>query len=125
MKTTLLICAHPNRPKAWHALDCARDLACANALAGVFFYGDGAYVANAFCWQSADTPDIAAAWADFAKQYGFTLSVCVGSALARGISDEANARRHNLSGHNLRSPFVLVGLSDLATQLEQSRLLQI
>lgn len=124
-QTTLLISAHPDSRQAWQALHVAQDLLKQNALAGVFFYGDGAYIANALRWQSADVPDVAAAWATLADKYDIVLPVCVSTALARGVSDKANAYRHNLDGYNLKPPFVLVGLSELAMQLDNSQLIQI
>lgn len=123
-KTTLLITAHPDSPRAWQALQTATTLLDKQALAGVFFYGDGAYTANALRWQSADVPDVAAAWVALADKYTLSLPVCVSTALARGICDEANAHRHQLSGHNLKPPFVLVGLSELAISLDGNHLIQ-
>ena len=38
--------------------------------------------------------------------------------LARGITDVDNANRHSLDGDNLRAPFRLVGLSELALQID-------
>lgn len=124
MKTVLLITHAPHHPKMRQALDCAKNLFKNNELAGVFFYGDGAMIANGFAWQSAEMPNLADEWATFSQQTQIPLPVCVSTALARGITDEPNAKRHNLSGHNLKVPFELVGLGDLAMMIDDNRLVQ-
>lgn len=121
---TLLITASPNSPKAWQALDYAKEKLENQQAVVVFFYGDGAYTANALRWQSADVADVAEAWAALAHTYQLTLSVCVSAALARGVTDSDNAKRHGLSGNNLKPPFVLVGLSDLAIHIGEGVLQQ-
>lgn len=123
-KTTLLITAPPDSQKAWQALRTAQDHLQAGDDISVFFYGDGAYTANAFRWQTADVPDVAAAWADLHKIHGLALPVCVSTALARGITDPENAKRHHLTGDNLKPPFYLAGLSELAMMVTDSQLIQ-
>lgn len=91
----------------------------------VFFYADAANTANRLRWQSADQMDITKAWQKLAKQYQLTLSVCVSTALSRGISDSENSTRHQLDSENLAAGFKLVGLSELAMMMQgDCRLLQ-
>ena len=61
---------------------------------------------------------------EVAKKYGLKLPVCVSTALARGITDAQNAQRHGLLGDNLHPDFELVGLADLAMQLDDDTQLQ-
>lgn len=84
----------------------------------LFFYGDGAYIANRLMWQTADRPNPCQEWVQLATTHNLQLPVCVSTALARGISDQTNAQRHNLDGHNLHPAFNLVGLSELALLLD-------
>lgn len=86
----------------------------------VFFYADGAYIANRLYWQSAEQPNLTKDWQQLAEIYDLALPVCVSTALARGISDKDNALRHHLSGDNLADEFSLVGLGDLAHALHQA-----
>ncbi len=59
------------------------------------------------------------------KRYRFASRVCVSAALARGITDLDNARRHNIQQHNLADAFELVGLGELADAVQSSqRLIQ-
>lgn len=91
----------------------------------VFFYADAANTANRLRWQSADQMNITKAWQKLAKQYQLTLSVCVSTALSRGISDSENSTRHQLDSENLAAGFKLVGLSELAMMMQgDCRLLQ-
>lgn len=124
MKTILLITHAPHHPKMRQALDCAKNLFKNNELAGVFFYGDGAMIANGFAWQSAEMPNLADEWATFSQQTQIPLPVCVSTALARGITDPENAKRHHLTGDNLKPPFYLAGLSELAMMVTDGQLIQ-
>ena len=103
----LLITRDPSHPLAKHALRYAQALleltsrdTTANDDTGrilkVFFYADGARTANGFNWQTADQLDITEGWQRLAEQYNLALPVCVSTALARGISDIDNVRRHKL-----------------------------
>lgn len=113
-KFLLLITQSPDTPTAKKALSFAQDKLKHAHQVQVFFYGDGAYTANRLRWQSADVADVADGWVELHQRYALDLPVCVGTALARGITDKDNAIRHNLDGDNLKDPFYLVGLSSLA-----------
>jgi len=95
-----------------------------NTKLAVFFYGDGAQTANRLRWQSADVTDITKLWQSLVEEYHLELPVCVSTALSRGISDTDNSRRHELLGDNLAECFSLVGLGELATMMNDRRLLQ-
>ncbi|MFA9485416.1 sulfurtransferase complex subunit TusD [Moraxella haemolytica] len=118
MTTLLLITNAPHSHKAKLALDTAKKLLDAGKSVQVFFYGDGAYTANRLLWQTADVVSVADEWVRLAQTHRLQLPVCVSTALARGITDTQNATRHELNGDNLRTPFYLVGLSELAMQID-------
>lgn len=120
--TTLLITAAPESLGAKNALDYVKAHA-KSAKLTVFFYGDGAYIANGLRF-FADDQDIADEWVSLSKTYGFDLLVCVSAALARGVSDATHAQRHRLATHNLKEGFRLVGLSELAMAIDEGSLLQ-
>lgn len=117
MKTLLLITSSPHTPSAKNALTTAKELLQDRQAVSVFFYGDGAYTANALMWQSADVPSVRDTWVGLADTYSLALPVCVSTALARGITDTENATRHGLMADNLQVPFTLVGLSELALMM--------
>lgn len=105
---------HDNKPSANH-----------HASLNIFFYADAANTANRLRWQSADQLNITQEWQNLAEQYQLTLSVCVSTALSRGISDSENSARHQLDSENLASGFKLVGLSELAMMMQDNcRLIQ-
>lgn len=122
--TTLLITCPPHNPNARHAYNHAKRLLDNGEKVQVFFYGDGAYIANDLAWQPDNLPNLANDWATLATTHYLPLPVCVSTALARGIADDDNAKRHHLSGHNLKSPFTLVGLSEFAMMLNDGKLVQ-
>jgi tRNA 2-thiouridine synthesizing protein D len=91
----------------------------------VFFYADAAHTANRLRWQSADQTNLTQEWQKLAEQYQLSLSVCVSTALSRGISDTDNSARHQLNGENMAAGFHLVGLSELAMMMQGNcRLIQ-
>ena len=130
----LLITKDPSHPLAYLALRYARTFfeqeATMNsdshhASLKVFFYADAAHIANRLRWQSAEQINLTEQWQALAAQYNISLSVCVSTALSRGISDSDNSARHNLQGDNLATGFELVGLSELAIMMQgDCRLIQ-
>lgn len=121
MSTLLLITSAPTSIYAWHALGLAHALQAKNQDFRVFFYQDGVLVANALQWVPDDQRDLSKEWQNLAIR----LPVCVSAALARGISDQENAQRHQLDQHNLAQGFELVGLGELADAVQSSqRLIQ-
>lgn len=120
---TVLITCLPHSHNSKKALDFVQNALTCHKKIQVFFYGDGAYIANALNWQM-DTVNIADLWVDLHKQYHIPLPVCVGAALARGISDQVHQKRHHLCTHNLKEGFSLVGLSEFALMIEGSTIVQ-
>lgn len=121
MSTLLLITSTPNSIHAWHALGLAQALKAKNEAFRVFFYQDGVTVANALQWVPDDQRNLTAEW----QKLNIRLPVCVSAALARGITDQENAQRHQLHTHNLAQQFELVGLGELADAVQSSeRLIQ-
>lgn len=114
MSTLLLITASPLSVVAWHALGTAQALKEKQAPFKLFFYQDGVYVANQLNWVSDDQKNLTQEW----QQLGIRLPVCVSAALNRGITDQENAKRHQLIQYNLAEGFELVGLGELADAVE-------
>lgn len=121
MSTLLLITSAPTSIHAWHALGLAQALHTQQEAFRVFFYQDGVSVANALQWVPDDQRNLTTEW----QKLGIRLPVCVSAALARGITDEENAKRHNIDQHNLAHGFELVGLGELADVVQSTeRLIQ-
>lgn len=89
-----------------------------SAKLNIFFYANAAHTANRLRWQSADQTDLTKQWQKLAKSNGFSLPVCVSTALSRGVSDSENSARHQLTSANLADGFELVGLSELAMMMQ-------
>ncbi|UIZ56340.1 sulfurtransferase complex subunit TusD [Acinetobacter sp. SCLZS86] len=121
MSTLLLITSPPTSIHAWHALGFAQALQQKNEAFRVFFYQDGVAVANELQWVPDDQRNLKTEW----QKLSIRLPVCVSAALARGISDADNVKRHQLSQHNLAAGFELVGLGELADAVQTTeRLIQ-
>ncbi len=121
MSTLLLITSAPTSIHAWHALGLAQALQQKGEDFCVFFYQDAVAVANALQWVPDDQRKLTAEW----QKLVLRLPVCVSAALARGITDEENAQRHQLKQHNLAAGFELAGLGELADAVQSSqRLIQ-
>lgn len=134
IKPTLILVTHaPSHPLATLALRFATtylmetdkhndDLKNNHGLS-VFFYGDGAITANCLSWQPDDQINVTKDWQRLASDYQLELPVCVSTALARGITDTENSKRHGLSGNNLADKFSLVGLSTVVMAMQQSKVI--
>ncbi|ATZ63656.1 sulfurtransferase complex subunit TusD [Acinetobacter bereziniae] len=121
MSTLLLITAAPSSIHAWHALGLAQALKAKDQEFRVFFYQDGVQVANNLQWIPDDQRNLSVEW----QKLAIRLPVCVSAALARGITDQENAKRHQIQTHNLAKGFDLVGLGELADAVQYTdRLIQ-
>lgn len=86
----------------------------------LFLYGEAVNLANKNIWLPADMPNPSQLLQQFAKVHDLTIQVCVSTALARGVVDSENAKRHGLVGDNVAENFELVGLGELAMYLHHS-----
>ncbi|NNP73387.1 sulfurtransferase [Acinetobacter defluvii] len=121
MSTLLLITSAPSSIHTWHALGLAQALQAKNQDFRIFFYQDGVTIANNLQWLPDDQRNLLKEW----QKLRVRLPVCVSAALARGITDLENAKRHQILAHNLAKGFELVGLGELADAVEScDRLLQ-
>jgi len=121
MSTLLLITSAPTSIYAWHALGLAQALKTKDENFRVFFYQDGVMVANSLQWLPDDQRSLTHEW----QKLNIRLPVCVSAALARGITDEQNAQRHQISQYNLAQGFELVGLGELVDAVQSAqRLIQ-
>ena len=83
-------------------------------IAGVFFYQEGVLNASQLVSPATDEINLPDLWATLATRYKFPLEVCVSAALRRGVVDEQEASLLSLPQFNLKPPFVLSGLGQLA-----------
>lgn len=128
MHPTLLLLTHaPDHPLTAQGLEFAREF-CQQwqhshpnkpIALQIFCYSDAVLLANRLIWRPADVPNLAKDWQQLAVTYELTVEVCVSTALARGVTDSDNAKRHGLLGENLAQNFCLVGLGELAMHLHQ------
>jgi tRNA 2-thiouridine synthesizing protein D len=93
---------------------CATVLAAGHQIAGVFFYQEGVLNASQLVSPASDEINLPALWAALAAEFQFPLEVCVSAALRRGVVDQQEATQLALSQFNLKAPFVLSGLGQLA-----------
>ncbi|SPL69929.1 Sulfurtransferase TusD [Acinetobacter stercoris] len=114
MSTLLLITSAPSAIHAWHALGLAQALKAKNQDFRVFFYQDAVSVANNLQWVPDDQRNLTTEW----QKLSIRLPVCVSAALARGITDQENAKRHQIPNHNLAQGFELVGLGEFADAVQ-------
>ncbi len=120
----ILITNAPQQPLAKSAVRFAQSALAQADKIEIFFYGDGASTANGLSWQSAEQINICHEWQKLAEQYQLNLSVCVSTALARGVTDKENSQRHQLFSDNLANGFRLVGLSELVMKMANAKVVQ-
>ncbi|TEW55713.1 sulfurtransferase complex subunit TusD [Psychromonas sp. RZ22] len=93
---------------------CCALLEAGHQVSGVFFYLDGVLNASNLVSPATDEVNLPELWSTLALQHQFPLEVCVAASLRRGIVNEQEAEHLALSSYNLKSPFVLSGLGQLA-----------
>lgn len=116
MSTLILMTTAPTSSISWHALGLAQSLEKQGLPFSVFFYQDAVHIANALNWMPDDQRNLTQEW----QKLKVRLPVCVSAALNRGITDQENATRHQLSQSNLAKRFELVGLGELADAIQSS-----
>lgn len=108
-------------PYQHQAADSAFQFAKAAIAAGheimrVFFYHDGVNNASSFTIPPQDDRNVVNNWAslNIKNDKGEPeLVVCIAAALRRGILDEPEAAKNNISGHNVHPAFRISGLGQL------------
>jgi len=93
---------------------CASAVKAGHTIVGVFFYQEGVLNANQLVSPATDEINLPEFWSQLAIENVFPLEVCVSASLRRGVVNEVEAKQLSLTQHNLRSPFVLSGLGQLA-----------
>ncbi|AGH82334.1 intracellular sulfur oxidation protein of DsrE family protein [Psychromonas sp. CNPT3] len=93
---------------------CHAALQSGHEIVGVFFYQEGVLNSSYILSPATDEVNLQQLWCDLATQYQFPLEVCVSAALRRGIVDSVEAEQLALSHFNLKPPFALSGLGQLA-----------
>lgn len=116
----IVISSPPFSPKTCQALDFIEQKLHDNQAVTLFLYGDGAYLANRLVWLASDMPNPAQKLQQLAKHTSLSVQACVSTALARGITDTDNAKRHHLTASNLMDNCQLTGLGELAMHLHNA-----
>jgi len=93
---------------------CAAAARAGHKIVGVFFYQEGVLNASQLVSPATDEINLPDLWAQLALHYKFPLEVCVSAALRRGVVNEQEAKQLALAQFNLKAPFVLSGLGQLA-----------
>ncbi|MEI6896007.1 MAG: sulfurtransferase complex subunit TusD [Psychromonas sp.] len=116
LKFAVLVCGGPYGSQGASSAYqfCASALQAGHCIVGVFFYQEGVLNASQLVSPASDEINLTDFWAQLATQYNFPLEVCVGAALRRGILDQAEAKQLSLTQFNLKAPFLLSGLGQLA-----------
>lgn len=85
----------------------------------IFFYQDACYTALESQVPGQGLEASYQGWLQLAKKYQFPLQVCIANSLRRGIIDEQEASRYQLS-KNIHTDFDLVGLGEMADACQNS-----
>ena len=104
-------------PWATQAPQTALSLAHALIQAGhridrVFLYGDGVHLASALSAPPSDEKHWPKLWSEFLSGHNIPGVACIASALRRGIVDQTEQARYELTASNLRAPFEIAGLGE-------------
>lgn len=86
----------------------------------VFLYGEGVLLASTLSAPPSDEQNLRDQWCDFLTEHQIEGIACIASALRRGIVDETEQRRYQLSANNLAMPFQLAGLGEWVQGMQDS-----
>lgn len=78
----------------------------------VFLYGDGVHLASSLSAPPSDELNLSEAWAAFLAENNIPGVACIASALRRGLVNESERQRYELTASNLRAPFEIAGLGE-------------
>ncbi|XBC39690.1 MAG: sulfurtransferase complex subunit TusD [Buchnera aphidicola (Chaetogeoica yunlongensis)] len=124
MNYTILVTGAPygTQNSTTALLFCNALVASKNRLLSAFFYCDGVLNANGFISFSSDEYDLVRKWVILHKQHSVKLFVCMSAASRRGVVDVIVDKQQDniLKKSNLRSSFILTGLSKFSDYLEIS-----
>ncbi|MEP3349961.1 MAG: sulfurtransferase complex subunit TusD [Marinomonas sp.] len=116
MQYALLITGSPYQTKACHTALRFIKAALAkypNCIKGVFFYEDAVLLGNQLSQPPRDEINLLQAWQDIATQHDVPLYLCIAAAVRRGIINESESQRYELTQHSLAEHFQLEGLGTL------------
>ena len=115
MKFVLAIYGAPSNSQAPQSALCfARAvLAQGHEIVRLFFYQDGVHTATALAQPPQDESNLPKQWQAFIEAHQLDAVVCIAAALRRGVVDNAEAERYELTGANLRQGYELSGLGQL------------
>ncbi|MGS2722449.1 sulfurtransferase complex subunit TusD [Porticoccus sp. GXU_MW_L64] len=123
MKFSLIVLGAPgSHQAATSALNFANAaLASGHQIYRVFFYHDGVHSGSQLLTPPQGEKTIRQGWKALKQQYNVHLTVCIASALRRGVVDSEEAERYDYNSGNLDEPdFKLQGLGELADAALQS-----
>jgi tRNA 2-thiouridine synthesizing protein D len=86
----------------------------------VFLYGEGVHLASLLSAPPSDEQNLRDQWCEFLAEHAIEGIACIASALRRGIVDETEQRRYQLTASNLASPFLLAGLGEWVQGMQDS-----
>lgn len=99
---------------------CKALLADGNELYRVFFFRDGVRNGDLLAVIPQDDINLQEQWQEFLRLNRVEATVCVSSALKRGILDQQEASRYEKSGANLSPLIEIAGLGQLVDACQQS-----
>jgi len=116
VKFSILVTGNPASSQSASAAYqfCSAALSAGHTINGIFFYLDGVLNANHLINPATDEINLPDLWASLALEHDFPLEVCVSASLRRGVINQQEAEQLGLLHHNVKPPFVLSGLGQLA-----------
>ena len=79
----------------------------------IFFFADGVHNASRLTVVSRDEDNLQEQWRELIRGHELDATVCVSSAIKRGIVDAEQADRHELEGSSMHPEFEIAGLGQL------------
>ncbi|MCL1144157.1 sulfurtransferase complex subunit TusD [Shewanella gaetbuli] len=99
---------------------CQAVIAAGHQIEKVFFYQDGVTNSSSLNCPASDEVNLYQLWLRLANEHNVPLINCVSAALRRGVLSQQDAYESNKAHWNVDAPFVMGGLGELVTGIEQA-----
>ena len=79
----------------------------------IFFFADGVQNANRLAVLARDEISLRDRWRTLIREHEIDATICVSSAIRRGVIDSEQAQRHELPAYSMHPEFTIAGLGQL------------
>jgi len=121
MNISICVVANPLDSAQRNALKYCKALVDqSHTISQIFFYQEAVTLASNLLVPAQDEYNAQQQWIAFSHAHNIRLTVCVAAAIRRGVLNDADCKRYDKPISNVHSDFLIVGLGEFLTTMEQA-----